>query len=265
MIYIRKSGVFYENEYNPDADEYVFTKVESFIPYLSESIHIDSEITIEDFFDILKKDEEIVDIIFGSHMGHFPLRPYFDEIKQECMDESKEEMEYIECSWVIEHFDYKVFYEKFKDKKTSTRDIFGPLREPDGDEVNEITEYIDVYGWGQHIPHEDDIYEDGNDPPTHASYAIEFLPLYRIKHLPIKLNKNFVMREEKYDNKDHIIMSGEKDFSVFEVFGAILSEITFAGLPEERDNKWNDVVDRVDEYKEKMDDEEDNSNDDEIN
>ena len=200
MIYIRKNGVFYENSYNPDADEYVFTKVESFIPYLNEVIHIDSQITLEDFFNILEKDEDIVNIIFGSYMGHFPLRPYLDDIQRKCPDEGEEDMEYedmeyIECSWVIEQFDYKVFYEKFKDEKRSTDDIFGPLRKPDGDEVNDITEYVDIHGWGPYVPGEHEVYGEGEEPPTHMSYAIEFTPLYRMKHIPIKLDKNFVMRE----------------------------------------------------------------------
>ena len=50
MIYIRKNGIFYENGYSPEAEEYAFTRVESVIPYLNDIIHIDHKITLEDFF-----------------------------------------------------------------------------------------------------------------------------------------------------------------------------------------------------------------------
>jgi len=36
----------------------------------------------------------------------------------------------------------------------------------------------------------------------------------------------------------------------------ILSEITFSGLPDDRDKKWKDITDRVDEYKEDIEDDE---------
>lgn len=254
MIYIRKNGIFYENGYSPDAEEYLFTKVKSFIPYLGEIIHIDKEITLEDIFLIFEKDENLVNIIFGSQMGHHSLSAYLEDIKKDCMDESREELEYIELNWVAEQFDYKKFYERHKDDEKDI--ILGPLHEPDEDEVNEIEIYVDVHGWGEYIPAdgEEENYEEGYVPPTHGSYAIEFTPLYRIKHLPIRLNKKFIIREEGIrGDEENIIVEGEKEFTVYEIFGEILSEITFAGLPEERDKKWNDVVDGIEDYKNRMD------------
>jgi hypothetical protein len=256
MIYIRKNGIFYENSYSPDAEEYIFTKVESFIPYLNEVIHIDSEVTLEDLFLLFEKDETIINVIFGSHMGHFPLAAYIEDIKKECMEESREDMVYIECCWVAEQFDYRKFYEKHKDDKDDD-DIFGKMHEPDEDDKNEISIYVDVHGWGKYIPAEgeEENYEEGYVPPTHTGYAIEFTPLYRIKHLPIKLNKEFIIKEEDYnyskDVKDAV--NGECHFTVYDVMGAILSELTFAGLPEDRDEKWKDITESVDEYKSKLD------------
>jgi len=250
MIYIRKSGIFYENNYSTESDEYLFTKVESVIPYLNEIIHMDSEITLEDFFLLLANDEDIVNIVFGSHMGHFPLRPYLDEIKTKCLPENREDLEHIECSWVIEQFDYKEFYERYKSEDV-LGGLIGELREPEGDEVNDIVIYVDVFGLGKFSPQKDEEYKDCLKPPTHSSYAIEFTPLYKLKHLPIKLNKKFIIREEQ-DIEQNIVVEGEREFSVFQVFGAILSELTFAGLPEER---WKKVIEDMEEHKKKMEDE----------
>jgi len=204
MIYIRKNGIFYENGYSPSAEEYVFAKVESFIPYLNEVIHIDSEVTLGDLFTFFEKDEIIINVIFGSAMGHHPLSAYIEDIKKDCMAESREDLEYIECSWVAEQFDYRKFYEKYKNEEKDP--ILGPLHEPDEDDKNEISIYVDVHGWGKYIPAdgEEENYEEGYVPPTHSSYAIEFTPLYRLKHLPIRLNKEFIIRDVTYDdyNKD---------------------------------------------------------------
>lgn len=258
MIYLRKNEIFYENSYRPDADEYIFTKVKSFIPYLDEIIHIDHEVTLEDIFLLFENDEDIVNIIFGSHMGHHPLSAYMEDIKKNCIDESREELEYIGCNWVAEQFDYKKFYNRYKDDETDP--ILGPLHEPDEDDVNEISVYVDIYGWGKYVPTDDEMesYEEGYVPPTHRSYAVEFTPLYRMKHLPIRLNKKFIIREQGIQgNKEKILVEGEKEFTVYEVFGAILTEITFAGLPEDRDKQWNDVLDSIDDYKKRIEDDED--------
>jgi hypothetical protein len=257
MIYIRKHEIFYENSYRPDSDEYIFTKVKSFIPYLDEIIHIDHEVTLEDIFLLFEKDSNLVDIIFGSHMGHHPLSAYLEDIKKNCIDESREELEYIGCNWVAEQFDYNKFYQRHKEEKTDP--ILGPLHEPDEDDVNEISVYVDIHGWGEYVPMdgEEENYEEGYTPPEQGSYAIEFTPLYRIKHLPVRLDKKFVIREQGIKgDEEKILVDGEKEFTVYEVFGALLSEITFAGLPEERDKKWNDVLDSIDDYKKSMDEDE---------
>ncbi len=248
MIYIRKNEIFYENNLEPGHKDYVMTKVQSVIPYLDDVVHIDNKITLEDFLAIVEKDEEIMNIIFGSHLGHYLLRPFLDEIKKDCMAESKEEMEYIKCSWFVEPFDYQKIYEKYKDEESDS--FLGRLSKPTGDEVNEINIYVDVHGWGRYLPQEDEVYKDGEDPPTHVSYGIEFTPLYRLKHLPIKLNKEFVIKTD-FGVDGPILVQGEKEFSVFEVFGSILSEITFAGLPEDRDDQWKNVLDDHKEYKER--------------
>jgi len=258
MIYIRKNGIFYKNGDSPDAEEYLFTKVKSFIPYLSEIIYIDKEITLEDILFILEKDENLVNIIFGSQMGHHPLSVYLEDIKKDCMDESREDLEYIELNWIAEQFDYKKFYDKYKDDEENL--ILGPLHKFDEDEVNKIEIYVDIHGWGEYFSAdgEEENYEEGYVPPTHGSYAIEFTPLSRMKHLPIRLNKKFIIREEGIrGDEENIVVEGEKEFTVYEIFGEILSEITFAGLPEERDKKWDDVVDSIEDYKDRMDDNQD--------
>lgn len=237
MIQLKKNLMRYNNGLETSHKEYFETEVESIVPYLTEPIEIDPNYTLGDLFVYLEKDEMVMDIIFGSCMGGFKLRPYIEEIKKDCLPESREEMDCIECIWVAEQFDYKVFYEEHKNDKEGIIPGLGrdPLRKPDKYDINDINIYIDVSGTG---------YDDEGDL---LSYAVEFTPLYRLKHLPIKLNTDFTMKDKnKIGNKDKNIVEGRRSFTVLEVLSSILSEISFAGHPEDRDSIMKDQMDIID-------------------
>jgi hypothetical protein len=51
------------------------------------------------------------------------------------------------------------------------------------------------------------------------------------------------------------IIEGEKEFTVFDVFSELLSEISFCGFPEDRDEKLQDTIDIKDEYEKKLEEE----------
>ena len=261
MIYLTKTGIFYENHFNKKCEEYVYEEVDSIIPHLTEAIEIQDGFTLEEFFEIVENDKELIEIVFGSHLGHHPIQPYLDDIQKDyLLDDDKKDannIDYIECYWETDQFDYKLFYEEHKnDEKQGWLEQLGGLHEPDKDEKNDITIGVGVHGWGKYKPEEDEIPFPNT---THIGYAIEFTPLYKLKHLPIKLNKKFIMKDSnKMGEDDKNVVEGEMDFSVFEVFGEILSEISFCGLPENRDDEWEDIKDDVDEMKENYKKEEEN-------
>lgn len=252
MIYLRKNGIFYENYARKDSKEYVLKEVESVIPYLDEIIEIDEDVALEDFFLVVERDEELMEVIFSSQLGHHRLDVFLEEMKKDCLPESKEDLDFIECSWVADQFDYKLFYDQHKKENENKDNVIsrlGGLNLPT-DEENEISIYVDVHGWGKYELSEHEPYVEGQEVLTHTSYGIEFTPLYRLKHLPIRLNRDFIMRDRnKVGENDKKIVEGKKDFSVFEVFGAILSEISFAGYPKDRDDQWKNVVDSVEKFK----------------
>jgi len=267
MIIFKKNGIFYDNDMNPKSEDYVYKKVDSIVPYLVEIVEFDKNLTLRDFFNLLELDEELIDIVFGSHLGHFPLGPFVEEVNNDCIPDGREEMEYIKCSWVSDQFDYRLFYEKHHaddNQDEEVTSIFGTtLHEPTEEDENEVSIYVDVHGWGPYVPNEDAEYDEDEDIPTHTSYAIEFTPLNRMAHLPIKLDTHFEMRDRNELGDEDPIAEGNMEFSVFDAVGAILSEISFCGLPEERDEKWQDIVDSVDEAKDKLEDEDEEEDDDE--
>jgi len=176
-------------------------------------------------------------------------------------------MDYIECCWVAEQFDYRVFYEKHKNDEKNENSFMSQLdmelHEPDEDDVNEVSLYVDVHGWGPYHPSEgeEENYEEGYTPPSKTSYAIEFTPLNRMSHLPLKINNYVEIRDKNELGDEEPLVEGNMYFSVFELVGAILSEISFCGLPDERNQRWQDIVDTVDEAKEKFGDEDDDEDD----
>lgn len=270
MIIFKKNGIFYDNDINPEHEEYVYKKVESIIPHLTEPIEFDENLTLRDFFHLLEPDEKMIEIVFGSDLGHFPIRPYMDEVSGDCVPDGKEEMEYIECSWVAEQFDYALFYEKHKDDKDeegtvmSQMDMDLKLHKPTKDDKNDVSIYIDVHGWGLYVPTdgEEEYYEEDYEPPTHTSYAIEFTPLNRLAHLPLRLNKSIEIRDRNELGDEDPVVEGVMYFNTFDVVGAILSEISFCGTPEDRDEKWQGIVDDIDEAKRRDDDDEEENEED---
>ena len=251
MITLTKNGAIYSDpghtcENCGGIEEDVNKQVETVIPFLNNIINIEEDFTLEDFFKILKKDKEMIEVVFGSHMGHFSLLPYFSDIDKDCPIESREDIDYIELSWMAYKLDYKRFYEENKDSKN--KDIIEDLEELSDlidNNVKDISIDVDIKGMKEAC---DMGTKKCNkcDENMHAyiEKGLEFIPLYRLKHLPIVLNNNFMMMDKT--NLDELnVIDGEKEFTVYDVFGKILSEISTYGYPVNRDSLWKKIVDNM--------------------
>lgn len=251
MIIMTRNHLIYENDYNPKHKEYRKEEVVSLIPFLNNVIQIEPDVTLYDFFHFLSRDKSLIQTIFASHMGHFLLSPYLEELEKnydEKEEENSEKLVCIELSWIVDSFCYSEFYNENKDNKELNR-IFGEPSPPtkESDNKNEIDIYIDVHGIG--------------DDPDRTFYGIEFTPLYKLKDLPIHLNTNFKIKKRNVKSKNKkpkILIEGEKEFSVYDVIGSILSEITFCGFPEDRDDRWEEIKNSYEDIKEDLEEEDDN-------
>ena len=217
MIKLFKNKIIYENIYSPGQEEYVKKEIDNVIPYLTEVIEIDDKFTLEDFFKIIEKDIELYEVVFSSHLGHHSLKPFIDDIHKEVgIKEDDMEVEYLECKWYAELANWG-----------------------DGKEF-EIN--VDFHGWGSW-------YDEYLKKREIGGIAIEYSPLSELKKLQLKLNENFIL----YDGKTYkTIRKGKRKFTVYDVFGAILDELSFAGEPEDRDETFKEVKDTVSEAKERI-------------
>ncbi|MCD6436445.1 MAG: hypothetical protein J7L15_08735, partial [Clostridiales bacterium] len=132
----------------------------------------------------------------------------------------------------------------------------------DDSEENEINVYPDFHGWGN-WPKED------SETPIEGGIAIEFTPLRLLKDFIIKLNTDFKIynttffKEKRKDGKKlntNIILNSAMSFSLYELIGTVLSEVSFLGEPEDRDEAYKDLLESDKEYNNKLDEKDEQDN-----
>ena len=73
-------------------------------------------------------------------------------------------------------------------------------------------------------------------------YSVEAVPTYAMGHLPVMLRSEFRLRTDPdTPNGPPREVRLRRDFLLFDVFEAVLAEITFHGDPTERDRWWREV------------------------
>ncbi len=216
MIKLSKTGITYVTDhYRPDCEKYVEVEVDRLHPYLHERVELSDDFTLEDFFKILERETADLEKTFTSALGHYPLQLYIDEIK-------------------------KPRPEKY-----------------DGDEIAylELWRYGELESWGDNLELVIDFHGIGKEHDMGASYAIEFTPLNELKHLPLRLRKEFkitgvIMR--KSPTRGSFLRTyavGTTTFTVYEMISEILCELSFAGSPEQRDETIAKITKDVKEMK----------------
>ena len=214
MITFTKDKIIYSNHYRPEADEYVEEEVLTLLPHLNEAIKLSDDFTLGDFFRYVMKEKMGIEKVFTSHLGHFPLQPFIDEAFKK-PENKRNDIDYLELGWVCELWDFSDY---------STFD-----------------NYPYFHGWGRY---EDPGKDSGSGEMVEGGLAVEFTPLNEMKHLVIKLNEEVEIYKYGKNKKTKIIFKGEhgQGFSVYDFIGEILSELSFAGTPSDRDEQWDQIT-----------------------
>jgi hypothetical protein len=111
-------------------------------------------------------------------------------------------------------------------------------------EKNEqIFHMTDVYGFGKE--------PDENLGTQDTRYGIEYTPINELKTLPVYLNDTMKYVDVKDNWKE--VFSVHVGFTVYDVIGAILYEISWAGSPKHRDAQWGRIVGDVEEARKQLD------------
>ena len=111
-----------------------------------------------------------------------------------------------------------------------------------------------ILSWME-IAHESDIIADDNElfivprmrgvGEDRELFSVEFSPVSSYKTLPVKLNTNYIIRKMDSSEKENIILSCTKSFTVFELFHALLYEMSYYGNPLERKEVLDEVLESL--------------------
>lgn len=134
------------------------------------------------------------------------------------------------------HFPLNLFIEEYR------KPI---LERKDDDEIDylEVSSCAELWEWG-----DIDVYLDfhGIGEKDDIGYAIEFTPLNELKQYLLRINEIFKV----YGDNVEQILEGKKYFTVYEVIGCILNEISFCGVPEQRDEHFKQILNETEEMRE---------------
>jgi hypothetical protein len=210
IIFKKKKLIYTDNTFKKTEKR----EVKSFIPYLKEEVQLDDNFTLEDLFYFIEKDKALVDIVFSSHLGHFPIQSFIRDIKKSVPKGFKEEeVKYLEVYWVC-------------------------TTEEDEDGKHSFDFYTGFHGQGK-------TFDKYANKEIDTGFAIEYSPLSQLKKIQLKLNTEVSIfqtacRKNKYKYKT--LFKGEKGFTVYDFISTILDEISFCGAPKNREKKIKTII-----------------------
>lgn len=210
MITLRKDGIYRCDHHEDSAGK---IKVHSFLPYLNEVIEVNEDVTFEDFFEHIMRQKGKYSSVFASHLGNYKLKQWEEEWNRiPIVDNFNDdyEMTAVGIYWHGESWNYEG-----EDK---------------------ITICPEFHGMGIDIKSEKEI-----------GLAVEFTPINKLKSYPFKLDARLNVYSLQKDSK--ILLSGKKDFTVYEVVSTMLYEISFTGAPEQRDARMSKLKQQVEDIK----------------
>lgn len=115
-------------------------------------------------------------------------------------------------------------------------------------------EYIEIYRTGQIFKNElmswtemsgvntkekCDRCEDKNYPDHKHYISYDYTPLYKIAKLPVKLNKQYIVRDL---DSDKVVINVQQNLTLIEILHAIYYDMSFHGGPKDRDKFCNKAV-----------------------
>ena len=217
VITLKKDGEFYRSE---SVDSKESKKViGTLIPYLNDGFEIEDGVTFEQFMKHLFEYHHDYNLVFQSHLGHFDLTLWADEFEKPIPEAKNDDMKHVQVSHAtIElHLD----------------------GEPNEFGITDVPIYDSFDGWG--------VYDkEGNM----GAFGVEFTPLNELKKYPFKLDKEQVFVNGRFKT----ICTMTAEFTVYDVIGAVLYEISWSGSPVERDAQSKEIFDRVDEIQKEIKD-----------
>ena len=205
-LHLKKDGLFTSEK------KKFFPIDKSFSYYLNHYPKIEKGFTVEDLMNFLKNHETEVDNLFLAYTEGFLLEPFSTEMNLPIFKESTSKIGTIEFSWRTDINNVKEF----------------------GKPKFSISEYVILSGFADN---------------EEQSYSLSFVNLNEIKNAVFKINKNikysFTDFGERWDENRKVhtktFFKGIKHFTLQDIIGGFLNEISFYGYP----NQSDEIADKL--------------------
>lgn len=197
-----------------DEGKVIETAVNTLTPFLGETVEIKDDFTLGDLLNLISKDCKFYEVVFSTQLGGSELQPFLDEAAQDSADDDDDGIEYLELYWGVDY-----------------------------DDDYDIEISPGFHGWGKY--NDKMSKECGWDE---GGFGIEFTPICNLKHYPLRLNKDFVVKRLTAEENETIVAT-TREYTLYDVIGGILFEISFCGLPKDRACKLAELDQLVAEVK----------------
>ena len=190
---------------------------EDFVQCMGDCLEIDEGVTFGRIMNILRASVDLYQVFFNTELGGFPLAAYLDDMDAPVEKDVEPEdtncvIRHLEVIWASEIWEYKG--------------------------VNDFSFYPEFYGFG-------DIDDDDDFGKRQGAIGIGFTSLCRLKNFPLRLDKKFNIVIMLPDKRAFRLQETQHGFLARDVVGAILNEISFYGMPDNRDVTVEDLKERV--------------------
>lgn len=191
--------------------------VESLVEFLNCDVELQAGTTLRHVWTCLERDAAFFGRVFRQAMGKFPIEAYIKQSQRPVTDDKDEEnpnnrMEVLEIYWDV-------------DVKEDKFEVFACF-----------------HGRGKH----EWTNADGVKKVVECGYAVEYTPLNELLDYPLLLNRQFNVIDEE---NDATIWSGTREWTVYDLYYAILFEITFCGTPDDQLRRVAELDQRLAETK----------------
>lgn len=200
-------------------------------------VTIGEGVTLNDFFIIASGQPELMDLVCTNCF----IVDYIDtwnKVKNIPAPEYKYDpdgIEYLELYWV-------------PDYQAAWSEEHGFNSEKNGMEIGGLDRAC-FHGVGWEL--KEDKYESYQETPVwkkgdRISWGIDFCKLEELLHLPIKLNTDFVIKEDWHENKVPFnelktLVSAKRNFTLLEAIQGVFWELSFYGGEEEKNEKASEI------------------------
>jgi hypothetical protein len=208
MILLEKEKIKYYEFYEHDClDKFTdVTDKSGLMKSLTDKVVFAKDFTFRDFFNHLLRENKDLDQVFFSTTRGYKIEDYTNDINASERQLKDTNLRSVQVAWRTE----------IKEDELEIIAGFSGVDEKGGDRENAVE----------------------------TAYGMSLTPLYQYADMPFRLNEKFII-EDYRKRKVKKVLTSQKPFTVFEVINAVLYEMTWDGVPAERDMRAKKLYDRL--------------------